>query len=91
MSQFDAAARPMFSCFQAKLEIRPYQALAPRIDIQNKNTRQAWGSGIKLDFSKEDAVDDLLLNEIVWRSVRGAEIPMPAPIRAGFVFAHEKD
>ena len=79
MSQFDAAARPMFSCFQAKLEIRPYQALAPRIDIQNKNTRHAWGSGIKLDFSKEDAVDDLLLNEIVWRSVRGAEIPMPAP------------
>jgi hypothetical protein len=23
----------------------------------------------KMDFSKEDAVDDLLLNEVIWRSV----------------------
>lgn len=44
-----------------------------------------------MDFTKEDAADDLLLNEIVWRSVRGADQPMPAPRRAAFVFSREGD
>jgi hypothetical protein len=44
-----------------------------------------------MDFSKEDAADDLLLNEIVWKSVRGADSPMPAPRRAAFVFAADED
>jgi hypothetical protein len=44
-----------------------------------------------VDFSKEDAADDLLLNEIVWRSVRGAAAPMPPPRRAAFVFAEEEE
>jgi hypothetical protein len=44
-----------------------------------------------MDFSVEDAADDLLLNEIVWRSVRGAGSPMPAPRRAAFVFASDED
>ena len=31
-----------------------------------------------------NVVDDLLLlNEVVWRSVKGADSPMPAPVRAG--------
>ena len=91
MSQFDAAARPMFSCFQENPDVRPYQALAPGVSLESRNTRQAWGSRLKLDFSREDAADDLLLNEVVWRSVRGAASAMPAPVRAGFVFAHEED
>ncbi len=33
-----------------------------------------------------DVVDDLPLNEVVWRSVRGPANPMPAPVRAAFVF-----
>jgi hypothetical protein len=44
-----------------------------------------------MDFSKEDAADDLLLNEIVWKSVRGADSPMPAPRRAAFVFVADED
>ena len=53
----------------------------------------AWGSkaSLKMDFSKEDAADDLLLNEVIWRSVRGPDHPMPAPVRAAYVFAHSKD
>ena len=45
----------------------------------------------RMDFSKEDAADDLALNEVVWRSVRGANSPMPAPRRAGFVFNRMED
>ena len=38
----------------------------------------------KFDLTKEDMADDLLFNEVIWRSVKGAKSPMPAPVRAGF-------
>jgi YVTN family beta-propeller protein len=88
MSQFDAAATPMFNSFQAKADLRPY-ALAPaQVDINERNGKLAWGAekSRKMDFTKEDAADDLLLNEIIWRSVRGPQSKMPAPVRAAFVF-----
>jgi hypothetical protein len=53
--------------------------------LREINTVAAWGSKIKFNFAKEDQADDLVLNEMIWRSVRGAKDPMPAPIRAGFV------
>ena len=61
------------------------------VDLEEKNSKKAWGGHLKLDFAREDAVDDLLLNEMVWRSVRGADNPMPAPVRAAFVFPQPKD
>ncbi len=86
MSQFDAAARPMYNAFQATPDLRPYTALPANVSLTTMNTASAWGSDLKMNFAKEDAADDLLLNEVVWRSVRGADSPMPRPIRAGFIF-----
>jgi hypothetical protein len=43
-----------------------------------------------MDFTEPDKVDDIVLNEVVWRSVRGADSPMPAPVRAAFFKAHPK-
>jgi hypothetical protein len=37
-----------------------------------------------MDLSQEDRVDDLLFSEIIWRSVKGADNPMPAPVRSIF-------
>jgi DNA-binding beta-propeller fold protein YncE len=91
MSQFDAAARPMFNSFQVAPDLRPYDALPANLDLTERNGSQAWGGHLKMDFSREDAADDLLLNEVIWRSVRGADSPMPAPTRAAFVFPHQKD
>ncbi len=91
MSQFDAAAKPMYASFQAQPDLRPYIALPANVDLQERNPLQAWGGHIKMNFAKEDAADDLLLNEMIWRSVRGADNPMPAPVRAGFVFAHPEE
>jgi DNA-binding beta-propeller fold protein YncE len=92
MSQFDAAALPMFNSFQARPNFRPYKALPAQVDLNARNLASAWGSkeSGKMDFSKEDAADDLRLNEIVWRSVKGADSPMPAPTRAAFVFAKKQ-
>ncbi len=90
MSQFDAAAAPMFNSFQAAPDLRPFTAKPANVDLGARNTKLAWGAERKMNFAREDAVDDLLLNEVIWRSVRGANQPMPAPVRAGFVFAHPK-
>ena len=89
MSQFDAAAAPMFNSFQATADVQPYEHEVPRVDLGEKNLKTAWGGAIsrKMNFAKEDAADDILLNQIIWRSIKGADNPMPAPTRAGFVFA----
>lgn len=89
MSQFDAAATPMYHAFQSRPDTTPYTAIKPLVDIHEVNAKTAWGSARsgRLDFSKEDAADDLALNEVIWRSVRGPRSPMPAPMRAAFVFA----
>jgi DNA-binding beta-propeller fold protein YncE/phospholipase C len=87
MSQFDAAARPMFNSFQARPDTRPYTALPSNVDLNESNKKTAWGADLskQMDFTKEDAADDLLLNEVIWRNVRGPNSPMPAPVRAAWV------
>jgi DNA-binding beta-propeller fold protein YncE len=92
MTQFDAAARPMFPVFQPAPDLRPYDALPARVDLNQRNPSVAWGSDAsqKMDFSREDAADEKTLNEIIWHSVRGAATPMPAPVHAAFVYEHPK-
>jgi DNA-binding beta-propeller fold protein YncE len=92
MSQFDAAARPMYASFQAKPDLGGYTHVVPEADLDAKNVAGAWGAkqSEEFDLSKEDAADDLLFNEIIWRSVRGADSAMPPPVRAAFVFPHLK-
>ena len=93
MSQFDAAALPMFASFQKKPDLTPFTSLPANVDLNEKNSKIAWGAreSSKMNFAKEDAADDLRLNEILWRSVRGPESPMPAPVRAAFVFTPKDD
>lgn len=93
MTQFDASARPLYAAFQETPDLTPYVALPPRVDINATNNALAWGADLseEMDFESPDAADDLLLNEIVWRSVRGKDSPMPAPVRAAFVFVSDED
>src|SRR5205814_805241 len=76
MSQFDAAARPMYASFQAKPDPRPYQHLPANVDIDEKNKITAWGAdkSEKFDLSREDAIDDLVFNEVIWHAVRGPHV-----------------
>jgi hypothetical protein len=93
MSQFDAAATPMYRCFHPTPDTAPYLSETPQTDLNERNTKVAWGAdkSRKLNFRREDAADDLALNEIIWRSVRGPASRMPAPIRAAFVFANPSE
>jgi hypothetical protein len=91
MSQFDAAAAPMFNSFQAKADLTAYAHVPAQIDLHEKNLKTAWGGDLsrKMNFTKEDAADDILLNKVIWHSVKGPDVPMPAPTRAAFVFARK--
>ncbi len=90
MSQFDAAARPMFASFQSRPDDRPYSHIVPAIDLQDKNKATAWGAKASagFDWAKEDRAHPQQLNEIIWRSVKGEGSPMPPPVRAAFVIPH---
>ncbi len=85
MTQFDAAAAPMFNSFQNEPKLDPYTALPPNLDLHATNELAGWGSQLKLNYAREDAVDDKLFSEIIWRAVKADGRPMPAPVHAGFV------
>ena len=90
MTQFDAAAQPMYGSFQAAADLTPFMHLPAGVSLDECNAAQAWGAAdsAKMDFREADAADEQRLNEIIWRSVRGADHPMPPPVRAAFFVPH---
>jgi hypothetical protein len=93
MSQYDAAATPMYSAFQPTPDTTPYKALPARVRTDERNASTAWGAeaSMRMNLHEADLAPELELNEIVWRSVRGANSPMPPPRRAAFVRAGDED
>jgi YVTN family beta-propeller protein len=83
LSQYDAAARPMFNSFKDQPDLTAYTHEAARIDLTTLNTKTAYGAerSSKMDFSDYDLVDDFELNEILWRSIKGADAPLPPAVR----------
>jgi YVTN family beta-propeller protein len=92
MSQYDAAARPLYECFQAAPNPLPYQAKPAQVDLNERNV--AWNKSAQrseeFDFATEDAAPDLDLNEVIWKSVRGESAVMPAPRRGAFLQLERK-
>ncbi len=88
LSQFDAAARPMFASFTDTLDAAPYVAEGARIDVEAKNTPLAYGAerSDKMDFSEYDKIDDFELNEILWRAIKGRDAPLPPAVRRAIAY-----
>lgn len=82
MTQYDAAAMPMYNAFGTKPDLAPYQAIFPRIDVNAKNTEKSWGAqaSLQMNLDEVDQAPMFALNEIIWKSVRGADSEMPLPI-----------
>jgi len=87
MSQYDAAATPMWRCFMPEADLTPYRSLPANIDLTEKNTASnEWSrKSSTIDLTHEDRVPDRLFNEILWKAIKGADAPLPAPNRAAFV------
>ncbi len=84
MSQFDAAAMPMYNSFRDQPDFTPYAKLAPTWDLNEMNTPASPGAAasLQMDFSDYDRTPMRALNEIIWQSIHGVEAKMPAPVRA---------
>ena len=93
LSQFDASATPLYNSFAPAPDATAYSARSALINLDERNLSDAYGqhrSG-EMDFTHEDANDDVEFNEIIWKSIRGADHQMPAPVRGAFVRVLEED
>ena len=83
MTRYDAIAPPLRT-FGPAPDLTPFNALLPDKTILNeRNTRQSYGASRsrRMDFAHADAAPDDELNEILWHSIKGLHVPMPAPRR----------
>jgi YVTN family beta-propeller protein len=85
MTQYDAAAIPMVNAFMEEPDLTPYDLEPPRIDLSATNPAHAYGAAASMAMNL-DVVDDLtieeeqILNEVIWKSVKGPDSPMPKPV-----------
>jgi len=93
LSQFDAAATPLYASFSPVPDLTPYVHRPATIDLEERNPAGAYGQerSEELDFSLQDRIPDVELNEIVWKSVRGKDSEMPSPVRSAFVRVIDRD
>ena len=94
MSQYDAAAEPMWRCFTTNADLSPFQSVSAYVDLDEKNTKNTHSARLSqtLDFSKEDRIPDLVFSEVIWKAVKGEDSMMPAPRRSAFLkVIHQED
>lgn len=93
MSQHDAAATPMWRCFSAQPDLTPYRAIAPRIDLDDRNAavNDLQRQFDTFDLSAEDRVPDRLFNELLWKALKGEHSNMPPPRRGAFLVYDRED
>src|SRR5215831_19303763 len=82
MSRYDAAAMPLYASFDVTANPTPFDVLPAEVDLNAKNTVKSAGAkaSARIDFDDYDRAPMQALNEIIWKSVRGADSPMPSPV-----------
>jgi hypothetical protein len=82
MTQYDAAATPMYASFTTQADLTPYKAIPPQVDVNARNTALAWGAreSMEMDFDDVDRAPMHALNVIIWKSVKGPDSEMPPPV-----------
>ena len=82
LSQYDAAATPFYAAFGTTPDLTGFKGLPAQYDVMEMNSPKAYGAreSAKMNFAEADEAPVRRLNEIIWRSVKGANSPMPAPV-----------
>ncbi len=86
LSQFDAYARPLREVWAAAPDLRPYAVLTPSVSRGERNTASNTTpddarASARLALNVEDAADETTLNRILWRTIKGVNVPYPARTR----------
>jgi YVTN family beta-propeller protein len=92
MSQYDAAATPLWRSMNMTSEHPPFNARPCLVDLDEKNTSEnIWQQkSEKFDFSREDRVNDAEFNEVLWKAVKGIDSQCPPAVHAAFFFPDNK-
>ena len=79
LSTYDAGAPPLNAAFSARPDLRPYDTLPEQIDLHARNGRTAYraADSARLDFAREDRVDEGTFNDILWHAVKGPHATPP--------------
>jgi YVTN family beta-propeller protein len=93
MSQYDAAATPMWECFTSSQDLTPFVSMDATYDIHEMNVDENRISRLSDGFNMEvmDAAPDHLFSEVIWKAVRGLESEMPAPVRSAFILQQPEE
>ena len=87
MTQYDAAATPMWRCFSKTPDITVFNSFPSNINLKDVNPGgtklAAMAKG--LNFSGVDLVPDQVMNNMLWKSIKGEKVRVPVPVRAAFV------
>jgi DNA-binding beta-propeller fold protein YncE len=88
MNQFDATATPMFDCFADTPDLTPFDSVANNVplDLMNTSPRKISDSQLRKDayvsarlpLTLPDQCSEDVLNQILWRSVKGTQTPYPS-------------
>ena len=84
MTQYDAAAHPMFNVFKRNAKADIYAMMPPQVDVNAKNTARSVGAAAsaKMDFSEYDRAPEDELNRILWADAKGTNVPYPGSVRS---------
>ncbi len=80
MTRYDAVAPPL-RAFTTTADFAPFTALLPdRTLLAQRNSPKAYGAAQsrRLDFQAADAAPDSVMNDILWHSIKGRSVPLPA-------------
>jgi YVTN family beta-propeller protein len=89
LTQYDAAATPMFNSFQNTAQNTPYQARPAQVDLMARNNLKSPGAkqSAKMNFRDYDLAPEDELNRILWLAAKGSDEPYPTPIH-GAILSH---
>jgi hypothetical protein len=87
MSQYDAAATPLYNAFQTTPSQETFSHMAARVPLDERNDWSSPGAAasLRMNLQEADMAPDLELNQVIWQSIHGAGSLMPPPRRTAFV------
>ncbi len=87
LTQYDAAATPMFNCFQQQSQAIAYHSLPPRVNLFAKNTDKSPGAkeSARMNFRDYDLAPEDALNRVLWLAAKGPDEPYPTPIHGAIL------
>lgn len=93
MSQYDAAATPLWRSFTATPDESAFNSLPANIDLSDKNTavNKLSKKSETFNLAKEDAIPDGEFNEVLWKGIKGMDSEVPSPRRAAFLTVKKDD